>query len=100
MSYDSYSYEDEMWILKEDVIAINEEDKDKMQQIYIIGKDGNVEKKRTKNSWLSPNLYKNSSAIDHVARTPESEENSEEIKEDKLPKQKRIKKKTTQTECR
>lgn len=50
-------------------------------------------KKRTKNSWLSPNLYKNSSAIDHVARTPESEENSEEIKEDKLPKQKRIKKK-------
>ena len=93
MSYDSYSYEDEMWILKEDVIAINEEDKDKMQQIYIIGKDGNVEKKRTKNSWLSPNPDKNSSAIDHVARTPESEDVHEELQESKLPKEKRIKKK-------
>jgi len=93
MSYDSYSYDDEMWILKEDVIAINEEDKDKMQQIYIIGKDGNAEKKQIKNTWLNPNTESNSSAINHVARTPESEENSEKINEDKLPKQKRIKKK-------
>jgi hypothetical protein len=93
MSYDSYSYDDEMWILKEDVIAINEEDKDKMQQIYIIGKDGKAEKKQIKNTWLNPNTEINSSAINHVARTPESEEIEEEIEEDKLPKQKRIKKK-------
>ena len=93
MSYDSYSYDDEMWILKEDVIAINDEDKDKMQQIYIIGKNGSVEKKRTKNSWLSPNPEQNSSAIEHVARTPESEDDHKETQESKLPKEKRIKKK-------
>ena len=46
-------------------------------------------KKQIKNTWLNPNTESNSSAINHVARTPESEE----IKEDKLPKQKRLKKK-------
>lgn len=92
MSYDSYYYDDEMWILKEDVIAINDEEQDNTGQVYIIGKDGNVKKKQYKKKWLNPNNDKNLTDIQHVARTPESEEIKVEVKKD-FPKQKRVKKK-------
>ena len=91
MSYDCYYYDNEMWILKEDVIAVNDEDQDKTGQIYIIGKDGNVKKKTFKKKWLSPNDEKNSSEMQHIARTPESEEILKQDKQD-VPKQKRVKK--------
>jgi len=91
MSYDCYYYDNEMWILKEDVIAINDEEQDKTGQIYIIGKDGNVKKKSFKKKWLSPNDEKNSSEMQHIARTPESEEILKQDKQD-VPKQKRVKK--------
>ena len=91
MSYDCYYYDNEMWILKEDVIAINDEEQDKTGQIYIIGKDGNVKKKTFKKKWLSPNDEKNSSEMQHIAKTPESEEILKQDKQD-VPKQKRVKK--------
>ena len=91
MSYDCYYYDDEVWILKEDVIAINDE-QDKTGQVYVIGKDGKFKKKLYKKKWLNPNNKKNSSDIQHVARTPESEEIQKKEKKD-LPKQKHLKKK-------
>lgn len=45
MSYDCYFFDDEMWMLKEDVIAINDE-QDKTGQLYIISKDGSFKKKK------------------------------------------------------
>ena len=63
----------------------------KTGQIYIIGKDGNVKKKTFKKKWLSPNDEKNSSEMQHIARTPESEEILKQDKQD-VPKQKRVKK--------
>ncbi len=95
MSYDSYYYDDEMWILKEDVIAINEASVDNTQQVYVIGKKGSIEKKRIKNTWLNPNdEEKNKNLVEHVAKTPESEKVLEEQKniESKTVKSKRRKK--------
>ncbi len=92
MSYDSYYYHDEMWILKEDVIAIN--DKDKITQNYNEGKEGKQKKKQVKKKWNNPNTQKNSSDIGHVSRMPDNEGLEEEkIQVLKKNKKKSVKKK-------
>lgn len=90
MSYDCYYYDNEMWILKEDVIAINDE-QDKTGQFYIISKDGSLKKTKYKKKWLNPNNNKNTIDIQHVARTPISEEIQKKDKKN-LTKEKRLKK--------
>jgi hypothetical protein len=51
MSYDSYDYSDEMWILNEDVIALNSEDKDKNKVYYSVNeKSGKLEKHKLNDS--------------------------------------------------
>ena len=90
MSYDCYFFDDEMWMLKEDVIAINDE-QDKTGQLYIISKDGSLKKIKYKKKWLNPNNNKNSIDIQHVARTPISEEIQKKDKKN-LTKEKRLKK--------
>lgn len=74
MSYDSYDYVDELWVLNEDVIALNNEDKDNNKSFYAVNeKSGKLEKHKMNNSWIDPTDENNSSQTPHVARTPESE---------------------------
>jgi hypothetical protein len=74
MSYDSYDFVDEMWILNEDVIALNSEEKDKNKSFYAVNeKTGKLEKHKMNNSWIDPTDENNSGQTPHVARTPESE---------------------------
>ena len=74
MSYDSYDYSDEMWILNEDVIALNSEDKDKNKVYFSVNeKSGKLEKHKLNDSWIDPTDENNSGQTPHVAPTPESE---------------------------
>jgi hypothetical protein len=74
MSYDSFNYSDEMWILNEDVIALNTEDKNDKREFYSVDeKTGKLEKHKLNNSWIDPSDENNSSQTQHIARTPESE---------------------------
>ena len=76
MSYDSYNYSDEMWVLNEDVIAINNEDKNDKREFYSVNeKTGKLEKHKHNDSWIDPSDNDNSSQTPHIARTPESESN-------------------------
>jgi hypothetical protein len=74
MSYDSFNYKDEMWILNEDVIALNSEDKNDRKEFYAVNeKSGKLEKHKLNDSWIDPSDENNSSQTQHIARTPESE---------------------------
>ena len=91
-SYDSYYYKDEMWVLKEDVVVIN--DKIENLQIYIIGKDGNPQKKKVKNKWINPNNDKNTSNNNSIEKILENEKNDlVEVESNKKLKVKKNKKK-------
>ena len=85
MSYDSYNYVDEMWILNEDVIAVNSEDKnDKKEYFAVNEKTGKLEKHKLNDSWIDPSDENNSSQTQHVARTPESEAVKQALENEQL----------------
>ena len=93
MSYDSYDYYDEMWLLHEDVIAVNSEDKNEKKEYYAVNeKTGKVEKQKLNDSWIDPSNDNGISENKHVARTPESEEArlAAEKEEIMTPKMKKI----------
>jgi hypothetical protein len=74
MSYDSYNYADELWVLNEDVIALNSDDNNDKREFYAVNeKTGKIEKHKLNNSWIDPTDENNSTDAKHVARTPESE---------------------------
>ena len=74
MSYDSYVYSDEMWILNEDVIAVNSENKNEKKEIYVVDeKTGKIDKQKLNDSWIDPSGEIGTNESKHVARTPESE---------------------------
>jgi hypothetical protein len=74
MSYDSYNYSEGVWVLNEDVIAVNpEEDKDKKYFYALNDKTGKPEKVPLKKEWIDPTDINKAEDIKHVARTPESE---------------------------
>jgi hypothetical protein len=74
MSYDSYNYTDEMWVLHEDIIAVNGEDNNEKKEFYAVDeKTGKIEKQKLNNSWIDPSNENGTDESKHVARTPESE---------------------------
>ena len=73
-SYDSYIWEDDRFVLHEDVIAINKEENTNESSIYVMDpKTGKVKKESYRLKWISPEDKNREGDISHVARTPESE---------------------------
>lgn len=55
MSYDSFNWEGDKWVLNEDVVAINKhEGKKDAVKVYDMNKDGSIVSKDKKNVWLDP----------------------------------------------
>lgn len=90
-SYDSYVWEEDRFILNEDVIAVND-DAEKESIIYVMDpKTGKVKKETYKLKWINPEDKQHQGDISHVARTPESENQSTETNpliENAIPKKK------------
>ena len=77
LSYDSYVYNGAYWVLKEDVIAVNDPDFETKSFIQMNPRTGKLERKRLKKDWINPtNIKQNDGEIKHVARTPELETES------------------------
>ncbi len=53
-SYDAYYLEGSKWLLKEDVIGVNTDDKEKINVLIKNEKTGKIEKKSIKNKWENP----------------------------------------------
>ena len=71
-SYDAFIWDNESWVLNEDVITINNEDENKNQTNYVLDeKTGKIKEKKVKNGWLNPADPNKKSDIGHVARVPE-----------------------------
>jgi hypothetical protein len=85
-SYDAFVWEEDSWILKEDVIAINKAGEDKKTTVFVLDeKTGELKEKKLQNDWVNPADPNKKNDIGHVARTPESEainleENNDEPK--------------------
>ena len=93
MSYDSFNYSDEMWVITEDVIALNSEDKNDNREFYSVNeKNGKLEKHKLNDSWINPTDESNTSQAQHVARTPKSEAARQALENEKLLMPKMIKK--------
>jgi hypothetical protein len=71
-SYDAYIWDNESWVLNEDVITINNEEEKKNQTNYVLDeKTGKIKEKKVKNGWLNPADPNKKNDIGHVARVPE-----------------------------
>ena len=85
-SYDAFVWEEDSWLLKEDVIAINKPGEDKKTTVFVLDeKTGELKEKKLQNDWVNPADPNKKNDIGHVARTPESEainleENNDEPK--------------------
>ena len=85
-SYDAFVWEEDSWLLKEDVIAINKPGEDKKTTVFVLDeKTGELKEKKLENEWVNPADPNKKNDIGHVARTPESEamnleENNDEPK--------------------
>jgi hypothetical protein len=81
-SYDAFLWENESWVLNEDVITLNDEEVNKNQTNYVVNeKTGEIKKKKGKDGWINPADPNRKNDIGHVARVPEinpinEEENS------------------------
>lgn len=84
-SYDAFVWEDDRFVLYEDVIAINDAE-DKEATIYVMDpKTGKVKKETYKLKWISPEDKQHEGDISHVARTPETENNTSGATQDEEP---------------
>lgn len=54
MSYDAYIYENDFWILNEDVIAVNAEEKNTYKQYSIDKETGKIKEEEVKKNWIDP----------------------------------------------
>ncbi|NBU92049.1 MAG: hypothetical protein EBR54_04035 [Flavobacteriia bacterium] len=90
-SYDAYVWVDDRFVLQEDVIAINDAPEEKNASIYVYDpKTGRPKKQSYQLKWINPENSDQPGDINHVARTPESEqlEIAEEKPEEVIPKKK------------
>lgn len=82
-SYDAYVWEDDKFVLNEDVIAINDAENNESTLYVMDPKTGKVKKETYKLKWINPEDKQHEGDISHVARTPETENNSNGlVKED------------------
>jgi hypothetical protein len=73
-SYDSYIWQEDKWVLEEDVIAVNNAGTNKHQTIYTLDpKTGKTKEEKIKEDWVNPEDPSKKGDIGHVARTVESE---------------------------
>ena len=89
-SYDAFLWENESWVLNEDVITLNDEEVNKNQTHYVVNeKTGEIKKKKGKDGWINPADPNRKNDIGHVARVPEVNTLNEENNTDK-PKKKHL----------
>lgn len=93
MSYDAFKFTNSKWILEEDVIAVNDEDGNKVSMSYVDPDTGEVITKEVKNKWLDP-TSNGRTPVDgggHTAVTPEDVEGDGNSKKKKSKKTKKTK---------
>ena len=73
-SYDAYIWQEDKWVLEEDVIAVNSTGINKHHTIYTLDpKTGKTKEENIKEDWVNPEDPNKKGDIGHVARTVESE---------------------------
>lgn len=79
LSYDAFIFDKKKWVLKEDVIGVNPENKIEKQYVYVKNeRTGKIEKKEIDGKWQNPEDPDNpNGSAQHVAVTPESVESEE-----------------------
>lgn len=75
LSYDAFVFEDNKWVLKEDVIGVNSNPEAEKREIMTMDqKTGKLVKKKIDNTWQDPsNANAPAGGNEHVAITPESQ---------------------------
>ena len=89
MTYDAYryDYDAEIWVLQEDVIMTNPDDKSGERSFYSLNtRTGKVEKNRLNADWISPQDSEIENNGTHVARTGNPEEDQEIENDPQFPK--------------
>lgn len=88
-SYDAYVWDEDHFILKEDVIATNDEGNTRSGTVYVMDpKTLKPKKQNVRLNWINPEGKKSSSDISHVARTEDTETTTVESPEPTIPKKK------------
>lgn len=91
LSYDAYQFENGKWVLKEDVIGVNNKEAEVIKVQVKDEKTGKVKEIQVKNKWEGP-------STSHVATTPEEQMNGTDNKENtSKTKEKKQKGKTPQS---
>ncbi|MCR9173317.1 MAG: hypothetical protein NXI10_12530 [bacterium] len=82
MSYDAFVYEGKKWVLKEDVVGVNDNmTSNQKQEVTVMNDNGQLEKRTVKMQWQNPeDASAPAGGSEHVAVTPETE--GSEAKED------------------
>lgn len=90
MSYDAFVFENKKWVLKEDVVGINDNmTSSKKQEVTVMNEDGQLETREVKMEWQNPeDASAPAGGSEHVAVTPEGE--ATEVKEEKTDRQKEL----------
>lgn len=87
MSYDAFVYENKKWVLKEDVVGINDNMvSNQKQEVTVMNDQGKLEKRTVKMQWQNPeDASAPAGGSEHVAVTPETvgTENPETQKTDR-----------------
>ncbi len=86
LSYDAFVFEDNKWVLKEDVIGVNAHDVNKKTEIYTKDpRTGKLVKRKFDNSWQDPSdASAPAGGNEHVAITPETIGNDPKKTDSKL----------------
>ena len=87
LTYDAFYFDKNKWILKEDVIGVNQPTEER-KEVYIKNeRSGKIEKVDIKNKWENPEDSKSPiSGSQHTAVTPETDVRPEEKKKEELDK--------------
>ncbi|MFM7566580.1 MAG: hypothetical protein ACKO4K_07525 [Flavobacteriales bacterium] len=89
-SYDAYVWDDDKFVLHEDVIAVSDKASVSQSTIYTLDpKTGKARKKTYKIKWINPSDGNEQDGFAHVARTPETVTQNNPIQEELPPEPKK-----------
>ncbi|MFT6244561.1 MAG: hypothetical protein ACJA0U_003236 [Salibacteraceae bacterium] len=75
LSYDSFTYKDNKWVLKEDVIGVNRSEGEDQSVVVLNNETGELERREIENQWLTPDdINAPGGGTAHVAVTPKERE--------------------------
>lgn len=86
MSYDAFEYEGKKWVLKEDVVGVNDGygGNSGKQEFTVMNENGQLEKRVVKTNWQNPeDPNAPAGGSEHVAVTPDSEKNGDDAQKEK-----------------